>query len=78
MMRSVKAIYDGQTLKLLEDVEVTTPQEVIVVFLHDERTTDEDIQASEIQELIQHSAAFDFLHKEEEDIYTDADLKVRY
>lgn len=78
MMRSVKAIYDGQTLKLLEEVEVTTPQEVIVVFLHDERTTDEDIQANEIQELIQHSAAFDFLHEEEEDVYTDADLKVCY
>ncbi len=37
MMRSVKAIYDGQTWKLLEEVEVTPPQEVIVVFLHDER-----------------------------------------
>lgn len=78
MMRSVKAIYDGQTLKLLEEIEVTTPQEVIVVFLQEERTTEEDIQASEIQELIQHSPAFDFLHKEEEDVYTDADLKVRY
>ncbi len=78
MMRRVNAIYDGQTLKLLEEVKVTTPQEVIVVFLHDERTTEEDIQASEIQELIQHSAAFNFLHNEEEAIYTDADLKVRY
>ncbi|MDX1942224.1 MAG: hypothetical protein SFU99_16790 [Saprospiraceae bacterium] len=48
------------------------------MFLHDDRTTEEGIQANEIQELIEHSAAFDFLHKEEEDVYTDADLKVRY
>ena len=39
--------------------------------------TDADINGLEIQTLIQNSAAFDFL-KEEEDIYSDADLKVRY
>ncbi len=77
-MRSVKAIFDGKQLKLLEDVEVTTPQEVIIVFLHDEKTTDTDIHASEIQELIEHSSAFDFLNNQEENVYTDADLKVRY
>lgn len=77
-MRSVKAIFDGKHLKLLEEVEVIAPQEVIIVFLQDDKTTEEDIQVSEIQELVQHSAAFDFLHNEEEDIYTDADLKVRY
>lgn len=77
-MRSVKAIYDGQTLQLLEAVEVTTPQEVIIVFLQDGKMTDEDIHASEIQALIQNSTAFDFLNNDAEDIYTDADLKVRY
>lgn len=77
-MRSVKAIYDGQTLQLLEAVEVTTPQEVIVVFLHDGNVTVEEIHANEIQELIQNSTAFDFLNAEEEDIYSDADLKLRY
>lgn len=77
-MRSVRAIYDGKQLRLLEKVEVNSPQEVIIVFLQDEKPADEDIRAGEIQELIQHSSAFSFLHDEEEDVYTDADLKVRY
>lgn len=40
--------------------------------------TDADISGLEIQTLIENSAAFDFLKVEEEDIYSDADLKVRY
>ena len=32
MMLSVKAIYDGRNLKLLEPVDVQTPQEVIINF----------------------------------------------
>jgi predicted DNA-binding antitoxin AbrB/MazE fold protein len=78
MMRTIRAIYDGKTLKLLENVEVATPQEVLIVFIHDEKLANEEVRAAEIQELIENSAAFDFLRQEEEDVYTDADLKVRY
>ena len=80
-MLSVKAIYDGKNLKLLEPVDVQTPQEVIITFLHDNpdvSVPDADIHGADIQRLIEHNRAFAFLSDEEEDIYTDADLKVKY
>ncbi len=40
--------------------------------------TDADINGAEIQSLIENNAAFDFLKDENEDIYCDADLKVKY
>ena len=40
--------------------------------------TDADINGLEIQTLIVNSTAFDFLKAEEEDIYSDTDLKVKY
>ena len=40
--------------------------------------TDAEINSNEIQTLIENSAAFDFLKSNEEDIYSDADLKVKY
>ena len=42
------------------------------------KLTDADINGVEIQTLIDNNAAFDFLKAEEEDIYSDADLKVKY
>ena len=39
---------------------------------------DHDISGVEIQVLIENSTAFYFLLNEEEDIYSDADLKVKY
>jgi hypothetical protein len=40
--------------------------------------TDQPIENEEIKGLLQSSTAFDFLKAVEEDIYTDADLKVVY
>jgi hypothetical protein len=40
--------------------------------------TDADINGAEIQSLIDNNPAFDFLKADEEDIYSDADLKVKY
>lgn len=40
--------------------------------------TDADINGAEIQTLIENSLAFDFLKAEEEDIYSDADLKIKF
>ncbi len=80
-MLSVKAIYDGKNLKLLEPVDVQTPQEVIITFLQDNPDVsipNADIRGADIQRLIEHSRTFAFLADEEEDIYTDADLKVKY
>jgi hypothetical protein len=82
-MLSVKAIYDGNTLQLLEPVEIKTAQEVIVTFLHDVPGAVvplpvDEIQGLSIQQLIHNSAALDFLKADEEDVYTDEDLKVKY
>jgi hypothetical protein len=40
--------------------------------------TDADINGAEIQSLIDNNTAFDFLKAAEEDIYSDADLKIKY
>ena len=80
-MLSVKAIYDGKNLKLLEPVDVQTPQEVIITFLQDNPDAsipNSDVHGADIQRLVEGSQAFAFLADEEEDVYTDADLKVKY
>lgn len=74
-MLSVKAIYDGKNIKLLEKVEVRKPGKVIVTFLDEE---DSDINNNEILYVAEKSGAFDFLNDPEEDIYSDKDLKVKY
>ncbi len=74
-MLSVRAIYDGKELKLLEEVKITEPKEVIVTFLE---VGKEDITAEEIQVVAERGKAFDFLEEEEEDVYTDEDLKIKY
>jgi hypothetical protein len=74
-MLSVRAIYDGKNLRLLENVEVKIPKEVIVTFL-DPR--DDDPSSGEIQQMVQEGGALDFLNDEREDIYSDNDLKVKY
>jgi hypothetical protein len=40
--------------------------------------TDAEINGAEIQALLNNNAAFDFLKADEEDIYSDADLKIKY
>ena len=80
-MLSVKAIYDGKSIKLLQPVNVKTPQEVIITFLQDNpdaSTKADDVRGANIQQLVEQSKAFAFLAEEEEDVYTDADLKVTY
>lgn len=80
-MLGVKAIYDGKSLKLLEPVDVQTPQEVIITFLQDNPNVaipNSDVRGAGIQRLVERSQVFAFLADEEEDVYTDADLKVKY
>ncbi len=80
-MLSVKAIYDGKSLKLLEPVDIQVPQEVIITFLQDNPNVsipNSDVGGTDIQRLVEQSKAFAFLADEEEDVYTDADLKVKY
>jgi hypothetical protein len=74
-MLSVKALYDGKNIKLLEKVRVKKPGKVIVTFLDEE---DSDNINDEILYVAEKGGAFDFLKDPEEDIYTDKDLKVKY
>ncbi len=64
-MRSVKGIYDGEKVKLLEKVEQQAPGKVIITFVEDE---------ADIENLRQYPAdedAFDFWKSGEEDLYQD-------
>ena len=72
---SVNAIYDDGKIHLLDKVEVKSPHRVIVTFLDE---VVDDIPTSELVKLSAASGALDFLNDHAEDVYTDADLKVRY
>ncbi len=43
-----------------------------------EQQTNENISMKEIQSLLKNGGSFDFLENEEEDIYNDSDLKLKY
>ena len=49
----------------------------VVLFLENE-TDETDINGTSILPLLAKSSSFDFLKSEDEDIYTDADLRVKY
>lgn len=75
-MVSVRALYDGHQLQLLEKVNIHSTQEVIIVFPYlDSNTPDDDISAIEIANMVQDSGALGFLANEQEDIYSDEDIK---
>lgn len=70
-MLSVKAIFDGKRITFLDKSKKVKPCKVIVTFL------DEDLTAEELHELSEKNGSLDFL-KDEDEIYTDKDLKVKY
>ena len=74
-MLSVRGIYDGKNIKLLENINIPGPKDVIITFIEDDM---QDINAKDIYVLAEKSGAFDFLKEHEEDIYTDNDLKEKY
>jgi hypothetical protein len=79
-MLSVKAIYDGQKLKLAKELNISKPQRVIVIFLDYPDNGDEEapLTAKDLHAFYAENPSFDFLAAEEEDIYADSDLKVKY
>lgn len=76
-MLAVKAIYDGHDVKLPDSIHINKPQKVIITFLESDDTEDEQI-TEDIAQLAAKSKSFDFLKDEEENIYSDADLQVKY
>ena len=81
-MLSVRGIFDGIKLRLFERVDIKEPQEVVVVFLNDKNSSnsqrENEISGKEIQHYINENKAFDFLKNDDEDIYTDDNLKIKY
>ncbi|MBK8981324.1 MAG: hypothetical protein IPM38_03125 [Ignavibacteria bacterium] len=74
-MLSVKAIFDGKEIKLLEKIGSKKPGKVIVTFPDED---DPEIKNHEILYVAEKGGSFDFLNDPAEDIYTDKDLKVKY
>ena len=62
-------------IKLLEKINISEPQEVIVTFLGTDK--DESLHQG-IYKIAEAGGSLDFLNAPEEDIYSDDDLKVKY
>ena len=73
LLRQIDALPENIVVELKEVVQRYLQQRTKKIVL-----TDIDINSVEIQTLIENSSAFDFLKSDEEDIYTDADLKFKY
>jgi hypothetical protein len=74
-MLSIEGTYDGKQLKLAEKIKIRSPKKVIVTFLD---AVEDDLSSDELHLLAQKGGAFDFLNNEQEDVYTDKNLKVVY
>ncbi len=72
-MLALKGIFDGSTIKITDKTIPNEPQEVIITFLGSEN---EKIQ-QEIYRLAAQGQSLDWLNEEPE-LYSEADLKVRY
>lgn len=67
MTRTVRAVYEGGVLRLLERVELPERGEVTVVIL------DDDAPSDAIAQLAMSGGSFDFLADPAEDVYTRED-----
>lgn len=77
-MISIRAKFDGKRILFSEKIEITKEEEVIVVFLNRDQAQLEDVSGREIQSILANSESLSFLQAEEENVYSDQDLKVRY
>lgn len=77
-MVTIRATYDGKSLHLSQPVSVNREEEVLVVFLNRDQLEEDAISGKTIQDLIADSSSLQFLENKEEDIYSDANLKVKY
>jgi hypothetical protein len=73
-MLSIRGTYDGKQLRLSDKVNINSPKRVIVTFLDEEN---DELSSDEMLLIVAQGGAFDFL-SEEEDTYSDKDMKVVY
>ena len=64
-MLSIKGIYDGTTLKLLEAVNLRSPKKVIVTFV------DDLDDGEQVREYVAQTNSFSFWSEPAEDLYQD-------
>ena len=77
-MLSLRATYDGRQVHFVDYEtlpEIKRSKPVIITFLEEVK---DNACREELHLVAQHGGGFDFLASEEEDIYSDADLKRRY
>ena len=74
-MLSIQGTYDAKRLIIFDSIQIKSPKKVIITFLEDPI---EDFTKEELHLIAQEGGAFDFLDSEEENIYTDNDLMVKY
>lgn len=67
-------VNQDRTIKLPEGLNIDEGSEVKVILTKGE----EDVSSSDIARLLEASNSFDFLESEDEDIYSQDDLKVKY
>jgi hypothetical protein len=72
-MLALKGIFDGKSVNLLDAKIPLEPQEVIVTFLGEKS----EKLNEEIYSLLTSGNSFEFLNQED-DLYSDQDLKIRY
>lgn len=73
-MLSVHGTYDGKNLRLSEKLNIQSPKKVIITFLDDE---DDTITSNELHLIAEKGGGLNFL-QEEEELYSDKDLKTKY
>jgi hypothetical protein len=75
VLKQFKSIVNkDRTIKLPDDLDIDEGTELNVILIED----GEDISSYEIARYLEDSKSFDFLKAEEEDIYSEDDLKVKY
>lgn len=75
-MKSVYAIYDGESFVTSEKIELKKGQKVVLTILEDEINSSEE--SSYLYNTAIKSGAFDFLLEEGEHEYTIDDCKIKY
>ena len=78
IMLSLQATYDGRQVRFLDYAKLPKIRRTRPVIVTFPDSAKKDITCHELHSAAQHGRAFDFLANEEEDIYSDADLKRRY
>jgi len=77
-MLAVKGLYDGENIKLIDRINLSYSQSIIIVFPEVTEALEDTIIQKNIYALAETGGSFDYLNDPAEDIYSEKDLKARY